>query len=303
LESTISRSRVTSVRTSAGRAFGYNAKNQVVSATPAGGAPIPMSYTGTGQFRRVSRGSSSFTDSTLGLTREDTTSYTRDNNGLLLAMRADADNYYYLPDGLGSIAAVTDSAGNLAASYSYEPFGTLKSSTGTLSNPYRWLGALGVYFDTATGLYKMGTRYYDPALGRFTQVDPIDGGSANRYDYAAQDPLNLIDSDGMAPGDPRGIGPVTGILFLRAGIPTTRYFQLRLIQRVAQGRLTERAAVRAYRSGRLFFDPKSTNFIRHDSRSRVSVVVTKPTNGKAINVFEGAPSPRWIHVRYRRARG
>jgi len=31
-----------------------------------------MSYSGTGQFRRVSRGSSSFTDTTLGLTREDT---------------------------------------------------------------------------------------------------------------------------------------------------------------------------------------------------------------------------------------
>jgi len=56
---------------------------------------------------------------------------------------------------------------------SYEPFGKLKSSTGTVTNPYRWLGGLGVYHDTTTGLYKMGTRYYDPALGRFTQVDPL----------------------------------------------------------------------------------------------------------------------------------
>jgi len=66
-----------------------------------------------------------------------------------------------------------DGSGKVAASYSYEPFGKLKSSTGTVTNPYRWLGGLGVYHDTTTGLYKMGTRYNDPALGRFTQVDPL----------------------------------------------------------------------------------------------------------------------------------
>jgi len=104
-------------------------------------------------------------------------------------MRTGSGNYYYLLDGLGSVVALTDSVGNLAATYSYEPFGKLKSSTGTVTNPYRWLGGLGVYHETATGLYKMGTRYYDPALGRFTQVDPIEGGSATRYDYAAQDPI------------------------------------------------------------------------------------------------------------------
>jgi RHS repeat-associated protein len=116
-------------------------------------------------------------------------------------MRTAAGSYYYLLDGLGSVAALTDSSGTVVASYSYEPFGTLKSSTGTLSNPYRWLGALGVYFDTATGLYKMGTRYYDPALGRFTQVDPIAGASHNPYDYAGQDPINLTDPDGLWPGE------------------------------------------------------------------------------------------------------
>jgi hypothetical protein len=41
-----------------------------------------------------------------------------------------------------------------------------------------------------------GTRYYDPALGRFTQVDPIAGGSLNRYDYAGQDPCNNVDPSG-----------------------------------------------------------------------------------------------------------
>jgi RHS repeat-associated protein len=191
---------------SAGRDFGYNVKDQVTSATPPAGGPIAMSYTGPGQFERVTRGSTMFTTGALGLGREQTggavTDFTRDDDGLLLALRTGpsaASTYYPLFDGIGSVAALTDSNGDLAASYRYEPFGKRVSCQGSgcsLPNPYQWLGGLGVYLDEATGLYKMGTRYYDPALGRFTQVDPVEGGSLNRYDYAAQDPINVGDPDG-----------------------------------------------------------------------------------------------------------
>jgi RHS repeat-associated protein len=185
---------------SGGRAWAYNAKDQAVSVTPPGGSALSMSYTGTGQFERVTRGSTSFRTNGLGLgyeTTGTTSSYfTRDDGGQLLGMRVGSAAYYYLTDGLGSVAAVTDGYGAVAATYSYEPFGKVKSSTGTLANPYRWLGALGVYLDTATGLYKMGTRYYDPALGRFTQVDPVPGGALNAYDYALQNPVAYLDLDG-----------------------------------------------------------------------------------------------------------
>ena len=42
----------------------------------------------------------------------------------------------------------------------------------------------------------MGARPYDPSLGRFLSVDPVDGGSLNNYDYAAQDPINAYDLKG-----------------------------------------------------------------------------------------------------------
>jgi hypothetical protein len=42
----------------------------------------------------------------------------------------------------------------------------------------------------------MGVRLYDPTAGRFLQVDPVPGGSANAYDYVNQDPVNGIDLDG-----------------------------------------------------------------------------------------------------------
>jgi RHS repeat-associated protein len=38
-----------------------------------------------------------------------------------------------------------------------------------VAQPYKFAG---VYYDSETALYKMGARYYDPAVGRFTQVDP-----------------------------------------------------------------------------------------------------------------------------------
>jgi hypothetical protein len=42
----------------------------------------------------------------------------------------------------------------------------------------------------------MGARPYVPGLGRFLEVDPIEGGSANDYDYGLGDPLNRVDLDG-----------------------------------------------------------------------------------------------------------
>jgi len=42
----------------------------------------------------------------------------------------------------------------------------------------------------------MGVRLYNPATGRFLQVDPVYGGNANDYDYCNADPINCTDLDG-----------------------------------------------------------------------------------------------------------
>ena len=56
----------------------------------------------------------------------------------------------------------------------------------------------------------MGARPYDPSIGRFYAVDPIDGGSLNNYDYAGQDPINNYDLDGTEVcGDPCAAGALT----------------------------------------------------------------------------------------------
>lgn len=86
--------------------------------------------------------------------------------------------------------------------------------------------------------------------------------------------------------------------FAKAGIETTEHFRLRLAARGSRG-ITERAALRAYNRGRLYFDPQTKNYIRHDSRTGISVVVDKPSGGIAISVFEGRPSADWIPVPWR----
>jgi RHS repeat-associated protein len=62
---------------------------------------------------------------------------------------------------------------------------------------YGWLGAERRATVLPGGAMLMGARLYLPNLGRFTQVDPVLGGSANAYDYANQDPLNTYDLCGL----------------------------------------------------------------------------------------------------------
>lgn len=86
----------------------------------------------------------------------------------------------------------------MIASYAYDPYGNTTSSSGTGSSPFRYANYL---FDNETQLYKVGARYLDPSVGRWTQRDPIDSPlderGWNRYVYAGNDPINVIDPTGL----------------------------------------------------------------------------------------------------------
>jgi RHS repeat-associated protein len=112
-----------------------------------------------------------------------------------LAMLRGGQSYFYEADVSGSVTSMTDSAGNIAATYAYDSFGRPTSATGSPSDPLRYTGR---EFDSETGLYYYRSRYYDPGIGRFLNEDPIGlRGGMNRYIYTANSPIKFNDPSGL----------------------------------------------------------------------------------------------------------
>ncbi len=118
-------------------------------------------------------------------------------DGGLVSQITSEGNFYYVFDGQGSVVALTDEQGEVAASYKYDPYGNLTEETGEVQNPWLYTGA---YLDRETGLYKMDQRYYDPSTGRWTQQDPVydpaDPAQSNLYAYVGNNPVNYSDHEG-----------------------------------------------------------------------------------------------------------
>ena len=94
--------------------------------------------------------------------------YVLGGTGLISQTRSGTTNYY-LQDGQGSTRGLTNSTtGAITDTYSYSAFGELFNQTGSTTNSYLYTGQ---QFDTATGLYDLRARYYNPALGRFLSQD------------------------------------------------------------------------------------------------------------------------------------
>jgi RHS repeat-associated protein len=112
---------------------------------------------------------------------------------------------FYVRDGLGSVRALTNSAGQVMERYQFDSFGNLiqAGTAGTasaLGNPFLFTGR---EWDSEIGLYYYRARHYDPANGRFLQADsywvPTAAESLNRYAYARNNPINMVDPSGHSP--------------------------------------------------------------------------------------------------------
>lgn len=101
---------------------------------------------------------------------------------------------YY--DGRGN--RIADVEGGAATLISYGAFGESQSGDAPTDTRVEWwAGAAQKQLDITSGLIELGARQYDPVVGRFISVDPIDGGSATAYDYSYADPINRSDLSGM----------------------------------------------------------------------------------------------------------
>ena len=115
---------------------------------------------------------------------------------------------YYHGDHLGSAGALTDTGGNVMWSSTYLPFGQEWNPQITV-NHYKFTGKER---DSESGLDNFGARYDSSQYGRFMTPDPFNPFALkprafnawisnpqrwNKYAYALNNPLSMIDPDGM----------------------------------------------------------------------------------------------------------
>jgi RHS repeat-associated protein len=118
--------------------------------------------------------------------------------GGLLYEERDGDIYVPLYDNNGNITRYCYVQGNVVASYTYDAFGNTIAQSGSMADFFRHRFSTK-YFDSETGLYYYGYRYYKPPLMRWLNCDPIEEeGGINLYAFCRNNAIVNYDKDGCA---------------------------------------------------------------------------------------------------------
>ena len=114
---------------------------------------------------------------------------------------------FFVTDHQGNVRVVTDASGIALQVNHFDPYGSLlpitttspEDSTVILSDseesPYKYSGK---EWDSRASFYDFSARMYNPALSRFTAMDPLTEKyySFSPYAYCANNPVNLVDPEG-----------------------------------------------------------------------------------------------------------
>ncbi|KAA0255550.1 MAG: RHS repeat protein, partial [Acidobacteria bacterium] len=183
-----------------GFTFGYDAEPRLRTI----GTGLTASYAYDHQSRRSSKTVSGTTSTYLydGLnpiaeTTGGQTAYFLNGPGIdePIAMSRAGTMSYFSVDGLGSVVATNDSAGNVTHSVVFDAWGNVKAENGTRTHPFTYTGReVG-----EAGLHFYRARYYQPSVGRFLQEDPLRRVNAmtRTFDYVGNGPVAMADPLGL----------------------------------------------------------------------------------------------------------
>ena len=156
-----------------------------------------------GRLSQVKKTTSTTTSS--GTTNAtDTLNFTYDANGTPMAVKYNNTNYYYVTNLQGDVTAILNASGTAVASYTYDAWGNILTTGGSMASTLGTLNPLryrGYVYDTETGLYYLQSRYYNPVMGRFINIDLyITTGQGflgnNTFLYCGNNAVNFSDPDG-----------------------------------------------------------------------------------------------------------
>lgn len=110
--------------------------------------------------------------------------------------------FYFAVDHLKTPRAVMDDTGKVVWRWESDAFGSTPANEDPDKDGVKVTMNLrfpGQYYDQESGLHYNWHRYYDPAIGRYTQADPIGmRGGINGFTYVEGNPLSDIDPLGLA---------------------------------------------------------------------------------------------------------
>jgi RHS repeat-associated protein len=123
--------------------------------------------------------------------------------GKLVSQRRGSTSGLFLFDALGSARQVVNNPANMfLAQYSFRPFGEVLTSSGSLVNPFRWVGEVGYYYDVDRLAHYVRASTYNPKIARWLSRDPLGfaAGDVNIYRYVANRTILVVDSTGLTYG-------------------------------------------------------------------------------------------------------
>lgn len=159
-----------------------------------------FAYVGAGNADLTNAEGDDYYSSPLGATGQKngarTLSFTRAPSGEILGERSTAaPTQYFSTDLIGSVSGLLSPSGAFVGGYSYSPYGETRSSTNNASTTANTVRYIGMNKTAGVDTYKLGARYYDSTIGRFSQQDPS-GQESNPFAYASSNPINLADPTG-----------------------------------------------------------------------------------------------------------